>query len=142
MSAACRHWNGSRPSSAATPRTAITISAMPLAIMLTPFKVNNSDDAAQDTEDGSKKHVPENIRKIELATLTKPCPLRKWQQSLVRVSDDPEDVRKSKDSANRVLNMLKAALNLAYQNGYAHTDAAWRSVSSPSGMSAQPGSCS
>jgi len=92
------------------------------------LKVNNSQQAAQDTEDRLKKHVPESIRKIELATLTKPARLRKWQQSLVRISDDPEDVRKSKDTANRLLNMIKAALNLAYQNGYASTDAAWKRI--------------
>jgi integrase len=92
------------------------------------LRIRNSPAAAKETDDRLRKHVSDSLRKIELATLTKPAALRKWQQSLVRVSDDPAEVERSKDSANRVLNMLRAALNLAYQNGYASTDAAWKRV--------------
>jgi integrase len=46
----------------------------------------------------------------------------------VKMSDDSEVTRKSKDSANRTMTMLKAALNLAYKNGLVATDSAWRRV--------------
>jgi integrase len=49
---------------------------------------------------------------------------------MVRKSDDPEEGRRSKDSANRVLSMVKALLNHAVRdpaNGIAD-DSAWRLV--------------
>lgn len=42
--------------------------------------------------------------------------------------NDPEYLRKRKSSANRILTILKAALNRAYQHGYIHSDSAWRRV--------------
>jgi integrase len=42
--------------------------------------------------------------------------------------DSPEGVRRRRESANRVLTVLKAALNLAYQHGKARSKAAWESV--------------
>ena len=41
---------------------------------------------------------------------------------------DPEQARKRQVSANRVLSILKAALNRAFRNGKVSTDAAWRRV--------------
>lgn len=73
--------------------------------------------------------------------------LRRWHQSLaasparVRSSvggpvryrelpeeDDPEAARRRKASANRVLTVLKAALNHAYSEGLVASDEAWRRV--------------
>jgi integrase len=56
--------------------------------------------------------------------------LEGWQSSLVKKSDDKEAVRKSKDSANRVLTMLKAILNHAWndESNAVPTDQAWRKV--------------
>ena len=45
--------------------------------------------------------------------------------------DDQEDRRRSQDTANRVLTILKAALNHAFAdeaNGIANRDGAWRRV--------------
>jgi integrase len=42
---------------------------------------------------------------------------------------DPEALRKRKASANRILTMLKTALNHAYRNGRIGSDDAWRRVS-------------
>lgn len=42
--------------------------------------------------------------------------------------DDPEAVRKRRATANRVLTILKAALNHAFREGRAPSDAAWRRV--------------
>jgi integrase len=55
--------------------------------------------------------------------------IRAWHNSMVRAGDDPEIERKSKCSANRLLATLKSALNLAFREGKAATDAAWRRVS-------------
>ena len=44
------------------------------------------------------------------------------------VGDSVEDVRRRRSTANRVLTVLKAALNYAYQEGRIATDAAWRTV--------------
>jgi integrase len=43
--------------------------------------------------------------------------------------DDDESRRKSRDSANRVLTILKAALNSAFRDGLVADDRAWRRVS-------------
>jgi integrase len=56
--------------------------------------------------------------------------LEAWKRGLVRKSDDPEDERRSKDTANRILSALRAALNQAFrdeENGIP-TDVAWRRV--------------
>lgn len=42
--------------------------------------------------------------------------------------DDAEVIRRRKSSANRVLNQLRAALNLAFKNGKVRSDNAWRRV--------------
>jgi FPC/CPF motif-containing protein YcgG len=63
------------------------------------------------------------------SSLTK-SDLDSWLASMVAVSDDPERVRRSKDSANRVLSMIKALLNHAVRdppNGVSD-DTAWRLV--------------
>jgi site-specific recombinase XerD len=57
--------------------------------------------------------------------------IEQWKRGLVhRDKDDPEVERRSKDSANRVLTMLKAALNRVFQDESKGitTDAAWRRV--------------
>lgn len=47
----------------------------------------------------------------------------------VRATDgSPESVRRRRSTANRVLTVLKAALNHAYHEGRAANDAAWRNV--------------
>jgi integrase len=42
--------------------------------------------------------------------------------------DDPEQARKRQVSANRVLAILKAALNMAFRDGKVSSDSAWRRV--------------
>ena len=73
--------------------------------------------------------------------------LRKWHRDLARMPlrvrtktgaaehrtkavnfDDPEAVRRRKVSANRVLALLKAALNYAFTEGRAASDVEWRRV--------------
>jgi integrase len=42
--------------------------------------------------------------------------------------DDPDAVRRRRATANRVLTVFKAALNLAFRDGHAASDEAWRRV--------------
>jgi integrase len=42
--------------------------------------------------------------------------------------EDPDAVRKRRATANRILGVLKAALNLAFRDGHAGSDEAWRRV--------------
>ncbi len=69
------------------------------------------------------------IGKIPLAKL-KTTDVRAWlnKQLATDEEDDDEDLRKSKDSANRNLASFKAALNLALKDRLVATDAGWKTV--------------
>lgn len=99
------------------------------------LKIHNSATAAADSGKRLNKHVDAALKKIRLTKLTM-VQVAKWRDSMVRVSDDPEDVRRSKDSANRVLGMLKAAFNLVYQKDVVGTDRAWKRVKPFEGVGA------
>lgn len=85
---------------------------------------------AKDAEQRLNKHVMPKLgdRPVCELTLTE---LEAWRNGLVHHDDDyddPEATRRSKDTANRLLNYLKAALNrlmLDQKNGVAD-DRAWR----------------
>ena len=77
-------------------------------------EINNSKASGRDAKQRLEKHVVPTLGNVPIAKLTKKQ-VADWHKSLVRVSDDPEDVRKSKDGANRLLSYFKAALNLALQ---------------------------
>jgi integrase len=71
-----------------------------------------------------------NIAKTELAKL-RTSDLKAWLSSQVDLDeeeDDEEDLRRAKDSANRNLASLKAALNLAMHDRLVATDAGWKTV--------------
>lgn len=50
-----------------------------------------------------------------------------WRDGLVN-TEDPDKTRASKDTANRILTILKAALNKAYENQRVPSDRAWKTV--------------
>ena len=52
--------------------------------------------------------------------------LRAWHRGMVQPDQDEERARKSQVSANRVLTILKGALNHAFKEGRVGSDAAWR----------------
>ena len=55
--------------------------------------------------------------------------LRSWHQGMVRGQDESEERRRqSRDSANRVLAILKAVLNLTFRDELVTDDRAWRRV--------------
>jgi len=90
--------------------------------------INNGPTSARDAELRLNKHAVPALGAIRLTKLTLQQ-VTDWRDSLVRVSDDPEDVRKSKDGANRLMNYVRAALNLAYKKDIVGTDKAWRRIS-------------
>ena len=71
-------------------------------------EINNSPESAKDAKGRLYKHVIPALGSKTLFNLKK-GDLTKWRNSLARVSDDPEDVRRSKDTANRTLSYFKAA---------------------------------
>lgn len=91
------------------------------------LRVNNSETAAKDAEQRLGNHLPDRIKNTELGNL-RTATLKRWHQGLVRMSDDTEDVRRSKDGANKLLAKLKASLNLAFRSGLVATDREWRRV--------------
>ena len=85
---------------------------------------------ADDAEQRIAKHVLPKLgdRQVNELTLDE---LKRWQRSLIK--RDPEDLeveRRSKDTANRLLTSLKAALNQAFLDPANHitSDVAWRRV--------------
>jgi integrase len=58
--------------------------------------------------------------------------VRDWRDALAEIGtddeDDPEAIRRAKRSANRNLDALKAALNLALRDRLVTTDAGWKTV--------------
>jgi len=90
-------------------------------------KINNGALSATDARQRLYKHAVPSLGHIKLTKLTMQDVTR-WRDSLIRISDDEDDVRKSKDGANKLLSTFKAALNLAYRKDVIGTDKAWRRV--------------
>ncbi len=91
------------------------------------LEINKGKNSAYDAKTRLYKHVIPDLGKVQLSKL-KIKQVNDWKNSLVRISDDEEDVRKSKDGANRLLNYFKAALNLAYKNRIITTNEGWATV--------------
>lgn len=91
------------------------------------LEIEKSNDAAYRTQKQLEKHLLPTLGKTELKKLTT-NQLKAWRDSLVKVDDDPEITRKSKDSANRVLSMTKAAFNMAFRDGAIASDVEWKRV--------------
>jgi integrase len=91
---------------------------------------------AADTRGRLKRHFLPKFEDRSIKNLTKTL-LDQWLASMVIKSDDPERIRQSKDSANRVLSMVKALLNHAVRDpSYGLTDdSAWRFVKPFHGVS-------
>lgn len=90
---------------------------------------SKNKNTAADTRGRLKLHFLPKFETRLVVSLTK-TELDMWHASLVAKSDDAESVRRSKDSANRVLSMVKALLNhsmLDRSNGV-DDDRAWRHV--------------
>ena len=90
-------------------------------------------------------HILPKLGNIRLADLTpkiistwhhevanKPARLRSGKNSVIKnerpASNDPETLRRRRSTANRVLTVLKAALNFVWREGNVESDSAWRRV--------------
>lgn len=89
---------------------------------------SKNEHTEYDTKLRLKKHFLPHFKDKLVSSLTK-TQLEQWLAGLVVKSDDPEEVRKSKDSANRVLSMIKATFNHAMADSSNNLkDDAWRFV--------------
>src|SRR5262249_10059389 len=66
----------------------------------------------------------EKIAKTPARLRTKPGAAQKYREA----DDSPEGVRRRRSTANRVLTILKAALNHAYREGKCARDVSWSTV--------------
>ena len=83
---------------------------------------------AYDTRLRLEKHFLPQFGDKTVASLNKTM-LENWLSGLVAKSTDSEEVRRSKDSANRILGMVRAVLNHAVKDqSHNLTDAAWRLI--------------
>ncbi len=96
--------------------------------------------SADDAEGRLNKHVGAELGDKLLAALTLDD-LQRWRDGLVAKPnrEDPDAVRRSRDTANRLLNYLKAALNLAIRDpaNKITDDRAWRFLSRFENVGAQ-----
>jgi len=90
-------------------------------------RLRRGNDAAKRTEQVANKHIVPALGELEASKL-RSRRITQWRDSLVKQSDDTEEKRRSMDTANRVLTILKAALNRAYQEKTIASDDEWRRV--------------
>ena len=82
---------------------------------------------AYDSEKRAARYILPPLGQRRLADLTT-VQIRRWRDSLVSSELDGDDRRRAQDSANRILTILKAALNRAWREGRVSDDTAWRRV--------------
>lgn len=97
------------------------------------LRTHKSESTAKDAEGRFNRLIfGQPIARIELDKL-RTTHLRKWLNGQLDNLDDadeedPEDLRRAKDSANRNLASFKAALNFALKSHLIGTDTAWKTV--------------
>jgi len=74
-----------------------------------------------------RKHISDKLGSTPIHQINREQ-IKRFRNNMVDKSEDQEAIRKSKVSANRVLNLLKAVLNLAYKNGKINSKAEWETV--------------
>jgi integrase len=75
--------------------------------------------------DRRKARLAHSLRGRLVSSLTL-VDLRRWRDSLIPNTTDPEELRASRARANRVWSILRAALNHAFENERVSDDRAWR----------------
>ncbi|WP_321907123.1 site-specific integrase [Paraburkholderia sp. J11-2] len=98
------------------------------------LKVRRSVQSGKDAEGRFRRLVDnEMIGKLTLDKL-RTTHVRAWLHVQVDDAEDADELRRAKDSANRNLASLKAALNFALKNRLVMTDAGWRTVAKFEGV--------
>jgi integrase len=90
--------------------------------LITPVLGSRRPNQLSEEEQHRLKHSLHGRRVSELTT----ADLRRWRDSRVPTTDDREKRCRAQATANRVWTILRAALNLAFQNERTRTDQAWR----------------
>lgn len=97
--------------------------------------------SADETRNKAETRIRPNMGAVAVDSLT-PARIRSWLNDLAKpkekaedgdvdnesVKVDPDAKRKRQATANRILTVLKAALNQAYRDGKVDSDSAWRRV--------------
>ena len=81
---------------------------------LADLRANKGERAAAAAAGRLDKHVPPELRDRRVAELTV-HELRVWRNGMLPESADEERLRRSRDTANRVVKILRAALNRAFR---------------------------
>ncbi len=98
------------------------------------LRLHKSEDSAKDAETRFKRLVyGKEIGRLPLAKLTT-IALRAWLNKQVVTDGDEEQERRSKDTANRNLTAIKAALNMAFRDRLVRTDEGWKTVTAFEGV--------
>ena len=82
-----------------------------------------------DARGRSRVHILPQLGTIPVSDLTRDM-LFRWLTGLAGRPDDGDATRARRASANRVLNILRAALNQAFRDGKVASDVPWRTVRS------------
>jgi integrase len=80
-----------------------------------------------DARGRAKIHILQKLGNIAVSDLTRDT-LAKWLAELAGKPDDDAAIRARRASANRVLTILRAALNQAFRDGKVASDVPWRTV--------------
>jgi integrase len=92
------------------------------------LRARKGDRAANEADGRLRKHLLPELGDRRLADLTT-ADLIGWRNGLVAEDEeDEEEVRRSRDTANRMRSIAFAAFNLAFHTGRVSDDRAWRRV--------------
>jgi site-specific recombinase XerD len=91
------------------------------------LRARKGEAAARDAEGRLRKHLLPEFGDRLLRDLTT-AELSGWRNGMVKEEDDEEEIRRSRDTANRVRSSAFAAFNLAFNSGRVTDDRAWRRV--------------
>ncbi len=97
------------------------------------LRLERAASTAYDAAKRAHKHILGPLGKQRVSDLTTKQ-IRRWRDSMVPSDQDAETRRRAQDSANRVLTILRAALNRAWSDGQVTDDSAWRRVQPFSGV--------
>jgi integrase len=91
------------------------------------LRAEKGDRPADETLGRMRKHLLPTLGAHQLTDVTTD-ELITWRNGMVDLDGDEDESRRSRDTANRVLTIVKAAFNFAFKKGKVANDLAWRRV--------------
>ena len=91
------------------------------------LRARKGETAAKDADGRLKKHLLPEFGDKLLSDLTT-AELNGWRNGMVKEEGHEEEIRRSRDTANRVRSIAFAAFNLAFNTGLVRDDRSWRRV--------------